>query len=338
MDRFSILSLDGGGIRGVFAAGVLAGLEEQLGQPVSSHFDLIAGTSTGGIIATALGLGLSPKEILAFYQRNGDRIFPTVLPKWIRRLPGANLLEPTRYRALWRRKFSNEPLASALKDALGAGTRLGASRKRLVITSFDLQRRGPKVFKTAHHERFANDYKRFAWEVALATSAAPTYLPAAKADDRFLVDGGLWANDPIMVGITEAMGVLGASRSQIRVLSIGTLDEIGSLHRSSLSGGQLRWAKRAPELMLAGQSMAVQGQARLLIGSEHVVRVNPPAPAGRYLMDDTSCIDELVGIAAGEAEHRAPEIRRLFADRLAPEFIPFHGEHHNGRNDLRAAA
>ena len=74
---FQILSLDGGGYRGLFAAAVLAAFEEDLGRPVLQHFDLVTGTSTGGIIALALGAGMSPREVIEFYETHGPRISPT---------------------------------------------------------------------------------------------------------------------------------------------------------------------------------------------------------------------------------------------------------------------
>lgn len=338
MQGMSVLTLDGGGLRGAFGAAFLARLEERAGTRIADHFDLIVGTSTGGIIAIGLGLGFSPREILDFYLANGDRIFPSMLPRWLRKLPGGKLLEPTNHRAWWRRKYSNEPLAQALRDVLGAGRSLGSSRKRLVITSYDLQRSRIKLFKTAHDPRFGNDWRIPAWKVALATSAAPTYLPAAKANDRTFVDGGLWANDPVLVGVIEAIRYLNSPPTGTRVLSIGTLEEVRPFFRTLASGGKLFWAKHAPIEMMTGQSFAAQGQAKLLIGARNLVRISPAVAAGRYEMDDPSRVDELMGLAASEAEDRAPEIETLFLGHRAPEFVPYYGEASNGPDYRQRAA
>lgn len=324
MSKFQVLTLDGGGIRGVFTVALLADIERRFNTRIANHFDLIVGTSTGGIIALGLGIGLSANDILKFYQKNGQAIFPSFLPNWLRRIPGGGLLDPRNYRSLYRRKFSNSPLKEALKAAFGDDTLLGNSRKRVVITSYDLQRNSVKLFKTAHHERFRSDYKIPAWQVALATSAAPTYFRAVEASDRFFVDGGLWANDPLMVGVTEAIGVLEQKLNNISVLSIGTLNEVRALSRSRLWGGKALWAKPAIDSMMAGQTTAAQGQAKLLLGSDSVLRISPSVPAGHYQLDDSSCIHELIGIAAGEAEHCSPEIEHYFLGHTAPHFSPYY--------------
>ncbi|MDG4778937.1 patatin-like phospholipase family protein [Micromonospora sp. WMMD961] len=125
--RFQILSLDGGGLRGMFSAAVLARLEEDLGIRVTDHFDLIAGTSTGGIIALGLGLGMTPREILEFYTDLGPRVF-----RDRSRLRGL--------RHLVRAKYAAGPLRAALTEVLGERT-FGESTKRLVITSYNVGRR-----------------------------------------------------------------------------------------------------------------------------------------------------------------------------------------------------
>lgn len=321
MARFQILSLDGGGIRGAFIAAFLADIERRYQTRITDHFDIITGTSTGGIVAIGLGMGLSAGQIQGFYAENGPSIFPSLIPPSLRRIPFSGLLEPRNYRSLLRRKFSNKPLQEALDQALD-GKPLGRSTTRLVIPAYDLQRNAVKLFKTAHHERFRSDYLLSASEVALATSAAPTFFQAASSANRFFVDGGLWANDPIMVGISEAIGVLGQAPEDLRVLSIGTLDEVRALAKTRLSGGMAFWAKPAIDSIMTGQSTGAQGQAKLLLGSDNILRVSPSVPAGHYKLDDASCIDELIGIASGEAEHQSPRIHESFLNHHAAPFTP----------------
>src|SRR5579862_5792652 len=161
--RFQILSLDRGGIKGLFSAAVLAKWEEDLGCSIADSFDLIVGTSTGGIIALGLGLGLRPREIVRFYLDQGNRIFPN---GWTTPYRTA--------RQFIRSKFSPTPLRGALQDCFGEKL-LGHSTKRLAIPSYDLGQGDVRIFKTAHHNRLRRDFKLPAWKVALATSAAPTY-------------------------------------------------------------------------------------------------------------------------------------------------------------------
>lgn len=186
-NRFQILSLDGGGIKGLFSAAVLAAIEEDLGVTVTGHFDLITGTSTGGIIALGLGLGMRPRQIVEFYVKHGPSIFRN--PCGVR-----NALHYV------RSKFSPAPLESALRESEAFGAKLlGDSTKRLVIPSYNLGEDDVYIFKTPHHERLRRDWKVPAWKVAMATAAAPTYFPAyCGVDGIRLVDGGVWANNPTL--------------------------------------------------------------------------------------------------------------------------------------------
>ncbi|MGO9872696.1 MAG: CBASS cGAMP-activated phospholipase, partial [Acidimicrobiia bacterium] len=180
--RFQILALDGGGVRGIFTAAVLAGLEEDLGHPVLDAFDLVVGTSTGGIIALGLGAGRSAHEILDFYVDHKDRIFPKRFAGSVRRILTS--------------KYDAQPLEEALREIFGDKL-LGESRVPLVVPSYNLGENDVYIFKTPHHERLKRDHKVAMWSVAMATSAAPTYFPAFRLpnDHVRLVDGGLWANN-----------------------------------------------------------------------------------------------------------------------------------------------
>jgi patatin-like phospholipase/acyl hydrolase len=145
---YRILSLDGGGIRGVFPAAFLARLEEHLDGSIGSHFDLITGTSTGGIIAIGLGLGLSACDILKLYEDHGEAIFDQQhgrMETWLRQ----------RWRGalhLFGSKYSSTPLQNALTGIFGQ-RRLGESRTRLVIPAWHPMLERVYIYKTAHHPR-----------------------------------------------------------------------------------------------------------------------------------------------------------------------------------------
>jgi patatin-like phospholipase/acyl hydrolase len=143
-----ILSIDGGGIKGVFPAAFLADIETTLPQGVSSYFDLIVGTSTGGIIALGLGLGLTAAQILDFYRQHGPKIFK------------GNRFVLTVKQALWR-KYSNEQLRRALEQTFG-NRKLSESKTRLVIPSFNIDTGEVYIYKTRHHKRFERDYEKTA--------------------------------------------------------------------------------------------------------------------------------------------------------------------------------
>jgi len=306
--RFQILSLDGGGILGMFSAAVLAKLEEDLGVRVTDHFDLITGTSTGGIIALGLGLGLRPREILQFYVGKGTCIFPR----------GLGLNRP---KHLFRCKFSSAPLRQALQECL-QDKRLADSEKRLVIPSYNLDDNDVYLFKTPHNERLKRDFKVPMWKVAMATSAAPTYFPAFREVDSIrLIDGGVWANNPTMVGIVEAVSMLGVPLDAIKVFSVGTFEEVAKQPRALNSGGLWGWRRAGIDVALRGQSVGAVAQAQHLLGKDRVHRLNPRVPAGLFAMDRVST-DELLSKAAHHSRIFGPTFEREFTPYTAPRYTP----------------
>lgn len=308
-DTFQILALDGGGIKGLFSAAVLTHLEEDLQINITDYFDLIVGTSTGGIIALGLGIGMRPHEIVRFYVKKGPEIFP-------RRI-GTGL------RQCWRNKFDVSPLEDALKECFNDKL-LGESRKRLVIPSYNLGDDDVYLFKTDHHERLNRDYKVPMWKVALATSAAPTYFPSFWGINHMrLIDGGIWANNPTMVGIVEAVSMLGQSLDSIKVLNLGTTDEVKIRADKLDKGGFWQWKKAALDVFLRAQNIGTFTQAQHLLGKEKVIRLNPKVPDGLFAMDKLSEKD-LLSKAAHESRHFAPQFREVFTNHKAQEFNPFH--------------
>lgn len=308
-DCFQILSLDGGGIKGLFSAAVLAHLEEDLNMNITDHFDLIVGTSTGGIISLGLGMGMRPREIVHFYVNKGPDIFPR---KWFGGL-----------KRVFRSKFNPGPLEEAVKECF-RDKRLADSRKRLVIPSYNIGDNDVYLFKTPHHERLKRDFKVPAWKVAMATSAAPTYFPSFQDVDHIrLVDGGVWANNPVLVGIAEAVSMLDVPLQAIRVFSLGTTDEVKRRSCRLDCGGLLRWKTDAIDVILRGQSIGAFTQAQHLLGKEKVFRLDPKVPDGLFALDKLS-EDGLLSKAAHESRHLSPRFEQMFRGHTAPEFTPLH--------------
>lgn len=303
--KFQILSLDGGGIKGLFSAALLAKMEESLGIRVADHFDLITGTSTGGIIALGLGMGLRPREIVHFYVTEGPKIFRTT-PFW------------TSLKWSMRSKFSQDPLMEALKKHFGDLV-IADSKRRLVIPSYNLAKDEVYIFKTPHHKRLTTDGKVPVWKVALATSAAPTYFPCCQhVDGMRLVDGGLWANNPTMVGIVEAVSLLNVPLDSISTLSLGTTNSISKKSRKLDCGGWWHWRKMGVDAALRGQSHGVQGQAQLLLSTERAIRLDPMVPDGLFALDKLS-EDELLAEASHEARKFAPTFTSVFGNHQVPD-------------------
>jgi patatin-like phospholipase/acyl hydrolase len=318
---YKILSLDGGGIRGVFPAAFLAKLEEYLDQPIGSYFDLIAGTSTGGIIAIGLGLGLTAKDILKLYEERGPAIFDQQhgrIENFVRRrLRGALHLLGS--------KYPSGPLQDALTGILGT-RRLGESRTRLVVPAWNPMLERVYLYKTAHHPRLETDYKGLALDAAMATAAAPTFLkPHLTSDATELVDGGVCANNPIGVAAIEAVGMLRWPADRLKILSIGTITDVTAPARLR---GKLPMISSLARLFMAGQSHSALGTAKIVTGDGHerkaIWRIDQTAPAGRYTLDGAARIAEMKNRGFTEAREQLPELRRQFFDRAAEPFVPFH--------------
>jgi hypothetical protein len=307
-----ILAIDGGGIKGVFPASFLAHVEESLSQKVAEYFDLIVGTSTGGIIALALGLGLSAKEILAFYEQHGPSIFygspRSLLRGW------------------FRAKYDPGPLRTALEQVFGKRT-LGESTKRLVIPSLNIDTGEVHVWKTSHHPRFERDYKHSVVDVALSTAAAPTYFPTHRlACGTPLIDGGMWANNPVAVALVEAIGILKWPADSLRVLSLGcttTPLDVDWGRRHSL--GKFGWAEKIADVFMTGQSSGAMGMAEHLIGDrQNLVRISPSV-GKRYGLDGHDEIPSLKGLGASEARRALSSLRPLFFEQpVLQDFAPYH--------------
>jgi patatin-like phospholipase/acyl hydrolase len=311
---FHVLAFDGGGVRGIFTAALLAGLEEDTGLRVVDHFDLVVGTSTGGIVALAFGAGLTPREILEFYVAERDAIFA-----------GPRAL--TSVRRVFAAKYRPDGLERALKRIFGERL-LGESRIPLVVPSYNLGENSVYLFKTPHHERLKRDHRVPMWAVGMATSAAPTYFPAFRLplDELRLVDGGVWANNPAMVGVTEAVSMFGRPLEAIRVLSIGTTTSARTRPSSLDNGGLLRWVRgpNVVDVLMAGQSAGAFAQVQHLIGPDNADRLDPPAPPELARLDKCE-VRDLIAKAAHHSRVFAPRFETVFAAHAAAPYKPFHG-------------
>jgi hypothetical protein len=293
---FRVLALDGGGIKGAFTASVLATFEELLGETVVNSFDLIAGTSTGGILAVGLGMGLSPKEMIEFYRKHGSEIFPT--NRFFSKFLG-------RIRHFMKPKYSSAVLAEKLKNAYhfqGNEKHLEDSLCRLVIPAYDANRGICYTFRTPHNELLQRDAKKKAWEVALATAAAPTYFKAAQVQNTIsnshFVDGGVWANCPAIAAIVEAVCYLKQPLDRIDILSIGTTREAFDVRKLTESG-IIMWNKKLIDIFSNAQIDSCISSAKDLIGSPRFLRVDEYSNAGRFTIDDATKIEDLINYGCG---------------------------------------
>ena len=270
---FRILSLDGGGIRGIFPAAILADLESTYlgGGSVTEYFDLITGTSTGGILALGLAAGMTARELLDLYITRGREIFPPEL-RALRKI-----------RQCFFHAYGRGSMDQILEEVLGT-TKLRDAQVRLCIPSLDWKYGDVYVFKTPHHPDYKKDGDEDMAKVAAATAAASTYVRPVE-DGYTFADGGVWANNPIMVGLVEALSSFKTERTDIVILSIGCGEDPYTISRlQRLLGGKLLWANIIFAAMHF-QSMNALGQAGLLIGRDRITRLDPPS-GGEIDLDD----------------------------------------------------
>ena len=327
-ERFQVLSLDGGGLKGTFTAAYLAELELATGRHCYESFDLIAGTSTGGIIALALGLGYRADEILKFYLDHGEAIFPP------ERLEAVGLA-----RQATGSRYNPEALEQTVAEFFGDAT-VGDSRTRLLIPAFHADRGDIYLFKTAHHERLRVDYREKMADVARATGAAPTYLPPKVLEDGLrLIDGGVWANNPVLLAVTEAMGYLGQPQDCVAALRIGTTWETRTSadYPKDPGGVGLDKVSFFADIMMRGQMLSASGGTMHLLGEQRFLDVNPTVPAKRYRLDRLS--KELIGLARSEFRKSVSDLGdRGFLDHRANPFQPVYTREDPDRGSAKTTA
>lgn len=300
---FKILSLDGGGLRGAFSAAVLSVLEDQVDRPLAEYFALIAGTSTGGIIALAVALGLPAHQIREFYRVDGPIVFARSASFW------------HRLASVWHPKHEGTRLRRALERVFEDRC-MRHLRTRVVVPTFSATAGEIRLFKTPHHDRIKRDRDRRLVDVALATSAAPYYLPEASDRDERFLDGGLWANSPVAVAAVEAIGYLGVPRSCVRILSIGTTTTPYHVRIGAIRGGLMGLVHAKPvELLFAAQASGAYATAKVLLGGdEHLLRIDPKVASGRFIMDRPQDLPELFGLGEHSGTHAVPRVMREFLD------------------------
>ena len=309
---FKILSLDGGGIKGIFPAGILTFLEENRldGQPIGDYFDLITGTSTGGILALGLGAGLTARALLDLYVYQGHRVFP----------PRQRRKSRWPWNRYFRNRYDRTTLDELLQQTLGSKT-LRDSRYRLLIPATEARHGDPAVYKTPHHPGYFLDGEKPMAEVAAATSAAPTYLEPVIQDGYILLDGGIWANNPTMMGLVEALTCFKVERENVMVLSLGCGQDGFRINPKQAAGaGQLQW-REIIYVAMHYQSLTAVNQAGLLLGRDKVTRLDRPEKAEPIDLDDwTKAKDLLPDEALTVAQENAERITRTFLKNTA---VPF---------------
>lgn len=257
---FHILALSGGGYRGLYTATVLAELEQAMGGPLAQCFDLICGTSAGGMLALGLAAEIPARELKQLFEEQGKRIFGQ--PGWLRRMVG-----------FWiGAKYQATGLEAVLTERFGDMT-IGELKHRVLVPTVNCATGRGQFFKTPHHPKFEFDHKMKVVDVARATTAAPAYFPLARNNRGVYADGGLVGNAPGFFGLHEVRQFLTPDRSaQVRVLAIGTMS-IGATVRgsASLDRGVLGWGADLFNLVLSAQESATDYMLKQSLGDDYYV-------------------------------------------------------------------
>ncbi|MGI8461126.1 MAG: patatin-like phospholipase family protein [Solirubrobacterales bacterium] len=305
--------MDGGGIRGIIPAIVLAEVERRSGRPVADSFDLIAGTSTGGILALALSMAgedgrpaWSAEEMIALYEREGEHIFSRSV--WDRIRSADGLLDE---------KYPPEGMAEAFRTYLGEA-KLSEALTEVLVTAYEIEQRTTYFFKRAKAR--ADDRDDFAIrDAARATSAAPTYFEPVRLErlggrpDLSLVDGGVFANNPAMCAYAEA---LKGDDEEVLVLSLGTGELTRPLpYEQAKNWGLAEWAKPIIDVVFDGVSDATDHHLEQILGSDRYYRFQTSLDRARDDMDDTR--PENIEALKQEADELLREQRRRFDELLA---------------------
>jgi uncharacterized protein len=323
---FNVLALSGGGIRGLYTATVLKELEDQFGHPLAKHFDLICGTSAGGLLALGLAAEIPAADLQAMFETGGPKIFNS--RSWLRKLAfGIGVA-----------KHSADGLRAVLAEKFKDKT-IGDLKHPVLIPSVNYSKGGGQFFKTPHSPNFYSDHKHRLVDVGLATAAAPVYFPMHEiADQGVFVDGGLVGNSPGFFGLHEAHHVFKVPRGpgNVRVLSVGTM-ALAATKRggSGLDWGIWKWKFRLFDLVISAQETSVNTLLTHLLGSDYL-RIDDPATPDQS--KDIARLDQATPAAIATLKFRGMQAAKQalgspaleqFRNHRAAESVFFHGPNQN---------
>ncbi|MCY3551752.1 MAG: CBASS cGAMP-activated phospholipase [Candidatus Poribacteria bacterium] len=293
-DTFHILALDGGGTRGMYTAQLLAKIEEAFGTRIKTCFDLIAGTSTGAIIAGAAVSDIPMTDIVQLFETETPYIFRR---RWYR-IP------------LFLSKYPSEQLAQVIAKHIPA-TPLGQIATPLMITSSEIAKSEVHIFRSNYGSRYSEGTPPTSKEVCLreailASCAAPTFFAPKSVDDLLLADGCLWANNPSTIAATEALSVFRKEARKIRMLSIGTGHSTNMYRQRRGWGFITGWGgAKLTSYVMTLQAQASAHIAKLLLKGNYL-RINPEID--RWEIDTLTRLDDLKSLAERDFEKYAAEI------------------------------
>lgn len=299
---FRILAIDGGGIRGVFPAHILYCISHRLGITLNEHFDMIAGTSTGAIVAAAVACNIDPEQVIFLYREHGEGIFSR-----------KKFWGPKKYETAFQSLYGSDCFMKALNDVF-KDIKLGDIAKPLLLPATDIGYGGVHVFKSNYSKEFMRDKDVLLREAVMASCSAPTYFNPAKVNEYLLADGGLWANNPSLAAVIDAQKRLNINLSDIRILSLGT----GHARTCYGVSTDRKWGlvngwkgKEFIGFLMSLQSQSIHNYLQLLLAEEQLLRIDFDSDCPLPL-DDCSAIDDLISNADRLFTHNSSKIKSFF--------------------------
>jgi hypothetical protein len=297
-----VLSIDGGGIRGVFPAHILNCLQQRLGIKPIDHFGMIAGTSTGSIVAGAIACDIELEKVITLYRKNGKSIFPR---KKFWNFP--------QLESAFQSRYEKNSLASVLLEVFG-DVKLGQIAIPLLIPATDIGNGSVHVFKSGYSRDFTRDKEVLLRDAVIASCSAPTYFDPTKVNEYLLADGGLWANNPALAAVIDAQKRLGIELKNIKILSIGTghARTCYGVQPSRNWGFVNGW--KGPvfiDFLMSLQAQTTHNYLQLLLKENQILRLNFESDCPLPL-DDYSAIDDLISNADRVFTHSSHKLRDFF--------------------------
>ena len=295
MAKYRILSIDGGGIRGIVTAVLMQRLQATPGlEGFLDEVDLVAGTSTGGLLALGIARGLGLEEIRDLYVNDGPEIFDDT---WL-----DDLLDLGKLRGA---DYKTSPMRRVFKRVLGEQTTLGQLRKRVLITAFDMDNEDEEDLKRTWKPKLfhnfpgsGNDRGELAYKVGMYTAAAPTYFPSVDG----YIDGGVYANNPAMCALAQTQDKRyrpTPSLDEVELLSLGTGTSLLHIRGNTLDWGYVQWIKPLISLMLDGISGIADYQCRQMLRNRYHRLAPVFSPDVSIPMDAVKKIPYMIQFADG---------------------------------------
>ncbi len=296
-----ILAIDGGGIKGVYAASLLAEIERLCGGNICDYFDMFVGTSTGAIIVAALSVKIPAYDILELYLNKGEKIFPRD------------------YWKLFRGKYSTQPLKSELEKIFD-NKKIGDACTRLLIPTYNLSTDSVQIFKTPHAKDLYFDKDKKIYEVLLATTAAPVYFSPYKMSGGVYMDGGIGANNPSLIALVEGITRCDWNKEDIMILNIGSVTN-GKNTTGREKMGLSNFLK-IQQCFMNAENQYASNICNLIIGDRYI-RIEETVKSREVALDkvDKTSLKKLCDLGANSAKKNYDMISKRFLSDMKEQLV-----------------